>query len=136
MSTLIKNKTITTVNPTTGKSLKDYPLMTNEEASEAVKKCHEAFVKWKKYSLAERAEVLKKIGSTLKDYKEEFSKLMTSEMGKLVSQAEEEIDLCAAICEYTAENGQKEAIIRGSRKVLKLTFFSVFFCFFVFRFFL
>ena len=47
MSTLIKNKTITTVNPATGKSLKDYPLMTNEEASEAVKKCHEAFLEWK-----------------------------------------------------------------------------------------
>ncbi len=117
MSTLIKNKTITTVNPTTGKSLKDYPLMTNEEASEAVKKCHEAFVKWKKYSLAERAEVLKKIGSTLKDYKEEFSKLMTSEMGKLVSQAEEEIDLCAAICEYTAENGQKELANEPEREL-------------------
>ncbi|MEO2071418.1 MAG: NAD-dependent succinate-semialdehyde dehydrogenase [Zunongwangia sp.] len=117
MSTLIKNKTITTVNPTTGKSLKDYPLMTNEEASEAVKKCHEAFVKWKKYSLAERAEVLKKIGSTLKDYKEEFSKLMTSEMGKLVSQAEEEIDLCAAICEYTAGNGQKELANEPEREL-------------------
>ncbi|WBL26649.1 NAD-dependent succinate-semialdehyde dehydrogenase [Zunongwangia sp. HGR-M22] len=117
MSTLIENKTITTVNPTTGKSLKDYPLMTNEEASEAVKKCHEAFVKWKHYSLADRAEVLKKIGSTLKDYKDEFSKLMSSEMGKLVSQAQEEIELCAGICDYTAETGQKELANEPERKL-------------------
>ncbi|UAB84038.1 NAD-dependent succinate-semialdehyde dehydrogenase [Zunongwangia sp. SCSIO 43204] len=108
MSTLIENDVITTINPTTGEKLKDYPLMTNEEASEAVKKCHEAFVDWKHKSLEERGVVLKKIAETLRDYKSEFSQLMTQEMGKLVSQGEEEIELCATICEYTAENGAKE----------------------------
>ena len=108
MSTLIENDVITTINPTTGEKLKDYPLMTNEEASEAVKKCHEAFVDWKHKSLEERGAVLKKIAETLRDYKSEFSQLMTQEMGKLVSQGEEEIELCAGICEYTAENGAKE----------------------------
>ena len=33
---------------------------------------------------------------------------MTNEMGKLVQQGEQEIDLCAGICDWTAENGPEE----------------------------
>ncbi|MFP3366967.1 aldehyde dehydrogenase family protein, partial [Pseudoalteromonas sp. SIMBA_148] len=39
------------------------------------------------------------------EYKEELSKLMTEERGKLYSQSVQELGLCKAICDYTAENG-------------------------------
>ncbi|MBT0607008.1 NAD-dependent succinate-semialdehyde dehydrogenase [Aequorivita echinoideorum] len=96
---------ITTINPATGKTIKKYDFMTDEQADKAVKKCHEAFLEWKKQSHKERAKIIKAIGKELKNHKDELSELMTQEMGKLLKQGKQEVDLCAGICEYTATNG-------------------------------
>lgn len=94
-----------TVNPATEKEIKSYHYMTDEEAIETVKKCHEAFLEWRHTSFEERAKILQKIGEGLRSRKEEYAALMTKEMGKIQKQGISEIELCAAICDYTAENG-------------------------------
>ena len=96
---------ITTVNPATGEDIKEYDYMTNDEVNKIVDASHEAFLEWRKTSHEERAKVINSIGETLVKYKEELSKLMTEERGKLYSQSLQEIDLCKGICDYTAENG-------------------------------
>ncbi|MGB3774876.1 MAG: NAD-dependent succinate-semialdehyde dehydrogenase [Leeuwenhoekiella sp.] len=105
---IIDDNGITTVNPANGKKLKNYPFMTDQQAEDAVAKCHDAFKEWKSKSAKERADILKKVGENLKKNKKEFVDLMIQEMGKLKSQGEDEVDLCAAICEYTANNGPEE----------------------------
>ena len=101
-------KDITTINPTTGKEIANYEVMSETEAFDAVERCHEAFLTWRHRSLEDRAEVIAKIGEALSERKEELARLMTEEMGKLVSQSHQEIELCAQICAWTAENGPKE----------------------------
>ena len=96
---------ITTVNPTTGEDIKEYNYMTNDEVNKIVDASHEAFLEWRKKSHEERAKVIKSIGDTLVKYKEELSKLMTEERGKLYNQSLSEVDLCIGICDYTAEKG-------------------------------
>lgn len=96
---------ITTVNPATGENIKEYNYMSKEEVNKIVDASHEAFLEWRKTSHEERAKVIKSIGETLMKYKEELSKLMTEERGKLYSQSLQEIDLCKGICDYTAEKG-------------------------------
>ncbi|MGI9339769.1 MAG: NAD-dependent succinate-semialdehyde dehydrogenase [Psychrobacter sp.] len=96
---------ITTVNPTTGEDIKEYNYMTNDEVNKIVDASHEAFLEWRKKSHEERAKVIKSIGDTLVKYKEELSKLMTEERGKLYDQSLSEVDLCKGICDYTAEKG-------------------------------
>lgn len=96
---------ITTVNPATGEDIKEYNYMSNDEVSKIVDASHEAFLQWRTTSHEERAKVLNSIGETLMKYKEELSRLMTEERGKLYSQSLQEIDLCKAICDYTAEKG-------------------------------
>lgn len=96
---------ITTVNPATGEDIQEYSYMTNDEVNKIVDASHEAFLEWRKTSHEERAKVINSIGETLVKYKEELSKLMTEERGKLYSQSLQEVDLCKAICDYTAENG-------------------------------
>ncbi len=100
-----EEKKIKTINPATGKALKEYKLMTDDEMNSSIESCHEAFLKWKNKSGEERAKVISKIGEKLTEHKDELVKLMTSEMGKLLKQGEQEVDLCAAICDYTAKNG-------------------------------
>lgn len=96
---------ITTVNPATGEDIKDYDYMSNDEVNNIVEASHQAFLEWRKTSHEERAKVINSIGETLMKYKEELSRLMTEERGKLYSQSLQEIDLCKAICDYTAEKG-------------------------------
>ncbi len=96
---------ITTVNPATGEDIKEYNYMTTDEVNNIVEASHAAFLEWRQISHEERAKVITSIGETLMKYKEELSKLMTEERGKLYSQSLQELDLCKAICDYTAEMG-------------------------------
>ena len=100
-----EQKELVTINPTTGKVIKKYPLMTDKQADEAVEKCHQAFLEWRMVSHKERGKIIKAIGKELRENAEELSKLMTNEMGKLLKQSKQEIELCAGICDWTAANG-------------------------------
>lgn len=96
---------ITTINPTTGAELAHYDLMSDDAVHAAIGKCHTAFQAWAARPASERAEVIRAIGGVLRARKDELAALMTDEMGKLLSQSKQEIELCAGICDWTAENG-------------------------------
>ncbi|WP_417319406.1 NAD-dependent succinate-semialdehyde dehydrogenase [Erythrobacter aureus] len=99
---------ITTVNPATGEEIATYTKLSREEACAAVDKCHAAFEQWRLRSLDDRAQVIKSLGKALRDHKEELARLMTEEVGKLIGDSRDEVELCAAICDYTAANGPRE----------------------------
>ncbi|HAV54092.1 MAG: succinate-semialdehyde dehydrogenase [Aequorivita sp.] len=100
-----QQKDLKTINPSTGKTIKKYSLMTDKQADDAVKKCHDAFMDWRLVSHKERGKIIKAIGKGLKENAEELSELMTTEMGKLLKQSKQEVELCAGICDWTAANG-------------------------------
>lgn len=102
-----KNK-FKTINPATEETIAEYTYLSGDEAAKKVEDCHNAFLDWKLKPLDERAEVLKSIGKTLEKYKDSYAALMTQEMGKLISQSYQEIDLCISICNYTATEGIKQ----------------------------
>jgi succinate-semialdehyde dehydrogenase/glutarate-semialdehyde dehydrogenase len=104
----MSDKGITTINPTTEEKLAFYPYMSEHELTDAIEKCHEAFLQWKTKTVEERGEVIKAIGEKLREHKEDLSMLMTNEMGKLLTQSHHEVDLCAGICDYTAKIAPKE----------------------------
>ena len=79
--------------------------MSNDEVNKIVDASHNAFLEWRTVSHEERGRIIQSIGDKLMEYKEELSRLMTEERGKLYGQSQQEVDLCKAICDYTAENG-------------------------------
>ncbi|MEQ5871881.1 NAD-dependent succinate-semialdehyde dehydrogenase [Sagittula sp. NFXS13] len=97
--------TITTTNPATGETIKTYPMMTRDEAETKLKAAHEAFLDWRSLSHAQRAPYLTKVAKTLRDHTDELAELMTRETGKLLKDGKTEVELCAAIFEYSAEHG-------------------------------
>ncbi|MHA7057255.1 NAD-dependent succinate-semialdehyde dehydrogenase [Aquimarina sp. M1] len=105
METEIDQEVITTINPATGEAIEHYEYLEDEKVAEQVQNCHNAFLKWKTLSPSERAEKIKSIGSSLKKHSSKLSDLMTKEMGKLLKQSHQEVDLCIAICNYTADHG-------------------------------
>ncbi|WP_178988487.1 NAD-dependent succinate-semialdehyde dehydrogenase [Winogradskyella schleiferi] len=107
METTIEKETIKTINPSNGKELKSYEYMTSEDVENTIKKSHEAFLDWKTKSYEERGKIIKAIGEELQNHKSELAKIMTDEMGKLLKQSHQEVDLCAGICEYSAKKASE-----------------------------
>ena len=97
-----------TINPATGETLKTYPRMSDDEMALAIEQCQAAYQDWRQRSLEDRAKVIKAIGDELRKHVDDYAELMTKEMGKLYRDGQEEVKLCAGICDYTAEHGPKE----------------------------
>ncbi|ROO24286.1 aldehyde dehydrogenase [Salinisphaera orenii MK-B5] len=97
-----------TINPATGEVIDTYELATDEQALATLRASHEAFLDWRKTSFEERAGILREIAKRLRANKDDYAALMTREMGKPIAQGGGEIELCAAICEFTADNGPQE----------------------------
>ena len=96
-----------TINPATGKVIKDYDEMSFEEVDKIVKKANDAQTEWKQLTFEERASFLNEIAKLLKNQKEELGRLMAEEMGKPLQQGIGEAEKCAWVCEYYAEHAEK-----------------------------
>jgi succinate-semialdehyde dehydrogenase/glutarate-semialdehyde dehydrogenase len=95
------------INPATGKEIKSYQEMKSEEINHILLKADKSFESWKETSFSYRAEKMKAAGTILRKNREELSILMTMEMGKPIVQSRSEIDKCALVCDYYAENSEK-----------------------------
>lgn len=107
MSDMNNENKFKTINPATEETITQYTYINSDEATKKVKESHNAFLKWKLTSLEERGKIIKSIGQTLEKKKDEYAQLMTQEMGKLLSQSYQEIELCIGICNYTTTEGIK-----------------------------
>lgn len=98
----------TTINPTTGEDFATYDNHSDDELAQIVDAAHDAFDDWRKRPLKERVGIVAKIGELLLERADELAKVMTDEMGKLISAGHQEVELCAAICSWTADNCEHE----------------------------
>jgi succinate-semialdehyde dehydrogenase/glutarate-semialdehyde dehydrogenase len=96
---------ITTINPATEEEIQTYDMMSEDEATQRLEASHAAFLKWRELTHAERAPYLTKIATKLRDNADDLAALMTQETGKLLKDGQREVEICAAIFEYTAKNG-------------------------------
>lgn len=96
---------ITTINPATAEKISSYAVMDEAEAIAAIDACHAAFQDWRSLSHTQRGTHLNAIAQKLRENKEQLAELMTHEVGKLYKDGLTEVELCAQIFEYTAENG-------------------------------
>ncbi|HEC94865.1 MAG TPA: NAD-dependent succinate-semialdehyde dehydrogenase, partial [Thermoplasmatales archaeon] len=78
-----------------------------EEIKAQLVRSSQAFNSWRETSFDERSQFLKKVAQVLRGNKKHYSSLITTEMGKPILQAEAEVEKCAWVCEFYAENGKK-----------------------------
>ncbi|HAH51808.1 MAG TPA: succinate-semialdehyde dehydrogenase, partial [Balneola sp.] len=84
----------------------EYSEMSFEEVSGIIYRANIAQKQWKDKSFTNRSVNLNKIAKSLKENKQELGELMSTEMGKPLSQSIGEIEKCAWVCEYYAENAE------------------------------
>lgn len=95
------------INPYTGEEIKAFPNATDTEVEQAIDNAHTAYLSWKDTSFETRRTILQNAANLLRRDKTEMAKYLTLEMGKLLGEAEAEVELCAQIFEYYAENAEE-----------------------------
>lgn len=95
--------TITTVDPATGRDLTTYDAVDEAGIDLALARAHEAYLTWSQVALAERTDLLRRVGKLLTERREEYAALITAEMGKPLAEALAEVDKCAWNCEVVAD---------------------------------
>jgi succinate-semialdehyde dehydrogenase/glutarate-semialdehyde dehydrogenase len=95
------------INPANLQVIKTYNPMLTSEVKSIVDLTNTAFEKWKDTSFDHRSKLMLKAVDVLRKKKEDYARLMTLEMGKPISQSRAEVDKCAWVCEYYAENAEK-----------------------------
>jgi acyl-CoA reductase-like NAD-dependent aldehyde dehydrogenase len=93
-----------TINPTTEEVINTYEILTKEQISEKTKNAQNAFFDWKK-DIQKRADHIHDFAQELTKSKEELARTMTKEMGKAIKEARAEVEKCAWVMDYFADNG-------------------------------
>ena len=119
------NQTVEPVNPATGEKLAAYPMMSRDEAISVAKEARNAFEKWRRVSIPERAGHLLGLARVLRNRKNDYARLMTSEMGKPITQSESEVEKCAWTAEVYAQRTEewlKDEVATTDAKLAYVTF--------------
>jgi succinate-semialdehyde dehydrogenase/glutarate-semialdehyde dehydrogenase len=106
-TTTKQTNTLQSVNPYNGEILKTFDELPLEEVDSVIAKADEAFGHWRETSYEHRSAILHRVAELLRAKREELAQIMTLEMGKKIGDSRPEIDLCADIFDYYAENGPK-----------------------------
>ena len=97
---------LTSINPANNKPILTYDETSSEESLKIISIADDAFTIWKETSFAHRSELMKNAARVLRENSEEYSVLMTMEMGKPILQSRAEVEKCAWVCDYYAENAE------------------------------
>ena len=98
---------MTSINPATGEEIKTFESLTDEQIDEKLELATRAFRRYWKTPFSDRAKKMVRAAEILEEKKEEFARLMTSEMGKIFTAAVAEAEKCAWVCRYYAENAER-----------------------------
>ena len=98
---------ISTINPATGETLKTFTALTEGEIETKLALSRQAFEKYRAISIDRRAEWMCAVAALLEQNKAQYAQTMTLEMGKPIKGAIAEVEKCAVVCRYYAENAAK-----------------------------
>ncbi|MGK2866336.1 MAG: NAD-dependent succinate-semialdehyde dehydrogenase [Mycobacterium sp.] len=96
------------VDPATGEVVREYPTATDAQVEEALTAANRAFGQWSKTTtVAQRADLIRKVAALHVERKDELAKIIQREMGKPFDQSVGEVEFSAAIYEFYADNAEK-----------------------------
>jgi len=77
-------------------------MITAAQLEKAIKTAAACFESWRHTTFAERAAIVTKAATLMRERTDEFAKLVTLEMGKLIAEARVEVALSADIIDFSA----------------------------------
>ena len=98
---------IATVNPATGQVVKTFESLSDAQLEVKLQKATDTFSSYRHMPFAERARLMLNAAAILEKEKENYARVMTTEMGKTFRSAVDEAAKCAWVCRYYAENAER-----------------------------
>ncbi len=93
------------VNPATGETVFQQPAWDEAALDAALQEVAHATPAWMETPIQQRAELMARAGEVLRARRDELARLITEEMGKLYKEAQAEVEKCAWVCEFYAQEG-------------------------------
>ena len=97
---------IATVNPATGETVKSFDEMSEADVERCLAAAAAAFESYRLTSFADRAGWMRQAAQILDDERDPIAAMMTTEMGKTLVAARQEVAKCALACRYYAEHAE------------------------------
>ena len=94
------------INPTNSELLATFDEYSDAYVESALERANSRFSSWKKRDYSFRKTHFLELAQLLRDRKEELSRLMALEMGKVLAEGSAEVEKCALVCEYYANNAK------------------------------
>ncbi|MEZ6045436.1 MAG: NAD-dependent succinate-semialdehyde dehydrogenase [Planctomycetaceae bacterium] len=94
------------INPATEELIGEYAVWTEQQVDRQLDASATAFQKWRETTFAERKKLMLALAAGLRKEQAVYARLITSEMGKPISEANAEIEKCAWVCEFYAEQAE------------------------------
>lgn len=108
------------VNPYTEEVNWTYDPFSFDECEFRIESSRAAFSGWSSFSAEERTKYIFKAGQVLRQNVDVYAEIITKETGKPIRQSREEIENCAWLCDYYAENAvgflKDELVDTGTEK--------------------
>src|SRR5262249_30883593 len=96
-----------TVNPATGDQIATFSFFTPAQTERVIASADKSFQSFRKLSVHKRAQLFVDLGNTLRKQKARLATVISTEMGKILPEAEAEIERCAHEADWYAEHGPK-----------------------------
>ena len=95
---------IATVNPANGETVKTYDEMSEADLERALAAAATAAASYRLTSFDDRAEWMRRAAGILDSEQDQIAAMMTTEMGKTLVAARQEVAKCATACRYYADH--------------------------------
>jgi len=92
------------INPYTGEVIGNYEEFSDKKVAEVIGETHQTFLRWKQTDFGVRSRLMHQLAEKLLEKKEELAVLITSEMGKIITESVAEIEKCAWLCHHYADH--------------------------------
>jgi succinate-semialdehyde dehydrogenase len=97
----------TTVNPYTGEEIETFTFYSAAQTEDVLSRADKCFSSFRRLSGYKRAQFFSDLACTLRKNKAQLAKVITTEMVKIFSEAEAEVEKCAHEADWYAEHGPK-----------------------------
>ncbi len=98
-----QSSTDTIINPANEEVVGTVQNATPEDAEKALKAASEAQQHWRQLPPIQRAHILRKFASEIRNHKEKLARLITSEQGKLFKVAQFEVEVTSSFIDYACD---------------------------------
>ena len=93
------------INPATEELFAEFKQIDLGATKEIIRDASISQKQWRQVDVSEKSKIILEIAEMLRLNKESYAHTITSEMGKPITEAIAEVEKCALLCDYYADNG-------------------------------